>query len=188
MSSSSMSSSSRRANRLLCRVAGRVTAHTLEQDLSIQFLATNDSFHGVFSRASRSWAGVSCQYTLLYLSTLVGGMAKETVRWLVLGGLTTMAMLFALTWLERVWCAIGCVPMVGVTALITLGGGAHTFGAGAGVCMYTLGFDAGVGVGSGVCTHTLGVDAGVGDSWMFGGLPVGKLKMAWRLSTASSWE
>ena len=73
-------------------------------------------------------------------------------------------MLLGLTWLERVRCAIGCVTVFGVAALITVGGGAHTVGAGAGVCMYTLGVDAGVGVGSGVCTHTLGVDAGVGDS------------------------
>jgi len=56
-------------------------------------------------------------------------------------------------------CACGCVAV-----LTTLGGGAYTVGAGAGICMYTLGVDAGVGVGSGVCTHTLGVDAVGGDS------------------------
>ena len=94
---------------------------------------------------------------------------------MVRAGLTTRAMLLALTWLERVRCAIGCVPVIGVGALTTLGDGAHTFGAGAGVCMRTLGVDAGVG-------------AGVGStSWMFGGPPDGKLKIARRLSTVRSW-
>ena len=80
-----------------------------------------------------------------------------------------------------------CVPVVGVAALITLGGGAHTVGAGAGVCMHTLGVDAGVGVGAGVCMHTLGGDAEVGANWMFGGPPDGKLKIARGLLTARSW-
>ena len=74
-------------------------------------------------------------------------------------------------------------------AAFTLGGGAPIAGAGAGVAaLIALGGGASpVGVGVGVCTPTLGVGAGVGDSWMFGGPPVGKLKMARRLSTASSW-
>ena len=58
----------------------------------------------------------------------------------------------------------------GSGTLTTLGGGAPT-----------------VGAGVGVCTPTLGVVAGVGGSWMLGGPPVGRLKMARRLSTASSW-
>ena len=80
----------------------------------------------------------------------------------------------------------------GVAALITLGGGALTIGAGAGVAaLITLGGGApNAGAGAGVCTPTIGVDAGVGDSWMFGEPPVGKLKMARRLSTSSSsaWQ
>ena len=73
--------------------------------------------------------------------------------------------------------------VIGVGALTTLGGGAYTVGAGAGVCIHTLGGDAGVGV----CMPPLGSDAGVGFSWMFGGPPDGKLKIARRLSTARSW-
>ena len=59
----------------------------------------------------------------------------------------------------------------------------YTVGAGAGVCIHNLGGDAGVGV----CMPTLGSDAGVGSSWMFGGPPDGKLKIAQRLSPARSW-
>ena len=36
-------------------------------------------------------------------------------------------------------------------------------------------------------THTLGVAAGVGAGLMFGGPPVGNLKIARRLSTDRSW-
>ncbi len=92
-----------------------------------------------------------------------------TVRWRVLGWLTTMAMLLALARLVRVRCAIGCVPVSGLDALTTLGSGAGVFmhtlrvdagvGAGAGACN-TLGIDAGIGAGTGAC-NTLGVDAGV---------------------------
>jgi hypothetical protein len=107
-------------------------------------------------------------------------------------------MLLAFAWLEHVRCAIGCVPVSGLDALTTLG-------CGAGVCMHTLGVDAGVGAGAGACT-TLGVDAGVGAGagacntlgvdtgvvtlvvWATGGMVdiVGVLKIARRLSTAMS--
>jgi hypothetical protein len=121
---------------------------------------------------------VASRYAPLYLSTWFGGKAKVTVRWRVLGWLTTMAMLLALAWLVRLRCAIGCVPVSGLDASATLESGA-------GVCMHTLGVDAGVGAGTGayaigcvpvsgldtsttlgsgagVCMHILGVDAGVG--------------------------
>jgi hypothetical protein len=97
---------------------------------------------------------VASQYAPLYLSTWFGGKAKVTVHWRVLGWLTSMAMLLALAWLMRVRCAIGCVPVSGLDASTTLGSDA-------GVCMHTLGVDAGVGAGAGAC-NTLGVDAGVG--------------------------
>jgi hypothetical protein len=120
---------------------------------------------------------VASRYAPLYLSTWFGGKAKVTIRWRVLGWLTTMDMLLALAWLVRVWCAIGCVPVSGLDASTTLGSGA-------GVCMHTLGVDAGLGAGAGACAigcapvsgldtsttlgsgagvfmHTLGVDAGV---------------------------
>ncbi len=86
-------------------------------------------------------------------------------------------------------CAIGCEVVGGVDALITLGDGAPTVDAGVGVgALITLGGDAStVRAGVGVCTPTLGVGAGVGDSWMLGGPPVGGLKMACSLFTASSW-
>ncbi len=74
---------------------------------------------------------VASQYAPLYLSTWLGGKAKVTVCWRVLGWLTTMAMLLALAWLVGVRCAIGCVPVSGLDALTTLGSGA-------GVCMHTL--------------------------------------------------
>ena len=97
--------------------------------------------------------------------------------------------------------AIGCEVVGGVDALITLVDGTPTVGAGAGVgALITLGGGAGVGAlitlgggastvraSVGVCTPTLGVGAGVGDSWMLGGPPESRLKMARRLSTASSW-
>jgi hypothetical protein len=121
---------------------------------------------------------VASRYAPLYLSTWFGGKAKVTVGWRVLVWLTPMDMLLALAWLVRVRCAIGCVPVSGLDASTTLGSGA-------GVCMNTLGVDAGVGAGAGacaigcvpvsgldalttlgsgagVCMHTLGVDAGVG--------------------------
>ena len=99
------------------------------------------------------------------------------------------------------WCAIGCEVVGGVDALITLVDGTPTVVAGVGVgALITLGGGAGVGAlitlgggaskvraGVGVCTPTLGVGAGVGDSWMLGGPPEGRLKMARRLLTASSW-
>ncbi len=114
----------------------------------------------------------------MYLPTWFGGKAKVTLRWRVLGWLPTMAMLLALAWLVRVRYAISCVPVSGLDASTTLGSGA-------GVCMHTLGVDAGVGAGAGafaigcvpvsgldasttlgsgagVCMYTLGVDAGVG--------------------------
>ncbi len=97
---------------------------------------------------------VASRYAPLYLLTWFGGKAKVTVRWRVLGWLTTMAMLLALARLVRVRCAIGCVPVRGLDASTTLGSGA-------GVCMHTLGVDAGVGAGAGAW-NTLGVDAGVG--------------------------
>ena len=142
---------------------------------------------------------VASRYALLYLSTWFGGKAKVTVHWRVLGWLTSMAMLLALAWLMRVRCAIGCVPVSGLDALTTLGSGAgvcmHTLGvdagvgAGAGACN-TLGIDAGIGAGAGAC-NTLGVDAGVVTQvfWATGGLVdiVGMLKIDWRLSTARSW-
>ena len=80
------------------------------------------------------------------------------------------------------------MPVVGGATLITLGGGAQTVGAGVGVvALITLGGGAPTVVaGAGVCMPPLGVGAGVDDSWMFGGPPVGKLKMARLLSTASS--
>ena len=98
-------------------------------------------------------------------------------------------------------CAIGCGVVGGVDALITFVDGAPTFGVGAGVGgLITLGGGASVGASItlgggastvrasvGVCTLTLGVGARVVDSWIFGGLPVGRLKMARRLFTASSW-
>ena len=85
--------------------------------------------------------------------------------------------------------------------LIILGAGTPTVGVGAGVgALITLGGGAGVGAlitlggcaatgrtGDGVCMPTLGVGAGVGDRWMLGGPPEGMLKIARRLSTASSW-
>ena len=112
-----------------------------------------------------------------------------------------MALPLVIRRLERVRCAIGCAVAGGVDALITLVDGTPTVGAGAGgSALITLGGGAGVGAlitlgdgastvraGVGVCMPTLGVGAGVGDSWMFGGPPVGRLKMARRLSTASSW-
>jgi hypothetical protein len=126
---------------------------------------------------------VASQYALLYLSTWFGGKVKVTVCWRVLGWLTTMDMLLALARLVRIECAIGCVPVSGLDALTTLGSGA-------GVCMHTLGVDAGVGAGAGAC-NTLGVDAGVVIQvfWATGGLVdvVGVLKIARRLSTARSW-
>ena len=82
----------------------------------------------------------------------------------------------------------------GVAALITLGGGAPTVGAGVWVCTPTLGDGARVGdsrvaalITLGGGAPTVGAGAWVGDSRMFGGPPVGRLKMARRLSTASSW-
>ena len=89
----------------------------------------------------------------------------------------------------------------GADVLITLGDGAPTVGAGIGVgASITLGGDAGVvalitlgggaatgRTGAGVCMPTLGVDTWVGASCKFGGPPVGMLKMARRISTASSW-
>ncbi len=142
---------------------------------------------------------VASQYAPLYLLTWFGGKAKVTVCWRVLGWLTSMAMLLALAWLVRVQCAIGCVPVSGLDASTTLGSGAgvciHTLGvdagvgAGAGACN-TLGVDAGVGAGAGAC-NTLGVDAGVVTQfvWATGGMVdvVGVLKIAWRLLTARSW-
>ena len=126
---------------------------------------------------------VASRYSPLYLSTWFGGKAKVTVRWRVLGWLTTMDMLLALAWLVRIRCAIGCVPVSGLDASTTLGSGA-------GVCMHTLGVDAGVGAGAGAC-NTLRVDAGVVTRvfWVTGGLVdvVGMLKIAWRLLTARSW-
>jgi hypothetical protein len=78
-------------------------------------------------------------------------------------GLTTRVMLLALAWLVSVQCAIGCVAgSGGWSSATTLGSGALTLGADAGVCTYTLGIDAGVGAGAGVCMHTFGVDSGVG--------------------------
>ena len=105
-----------------------------------------------------------------------------TICWPVLGRLATRAILLAITWVERVRCAIGCVLVIGVGALTTLGGGAYTVGAGAVVCIHTLGGDAGIGI----CMPTLGSDAGVGSCWMFGGPPDGKLKIVQRLSAARS--
>jgi hypothetical protein len=126
---------------------------------------------------------VASRYAPLYLLTWFGGKAKVTVHWRVLGWLTTMDMLLVLAWLVRVRCAIGCVPVSGLDALTTLGSGA-------GVCMHTLGVDAGIGAGAGAC-NTLGVDAGVVIQvfWVTGGLVdvVGVLKIARRLSTARSW-
>ena len=98
-------------------------------------------------------------------------------------------------------CAIGCKVVGGADLLITLRDGTPTVGAGTGVgALITLGGDAGVvalitlgggaatgRTGDGVCTPTFGVGGGVGDSWILGGPPVGRLKMARRLSTASSW-
>ncbi len=158
---------------------------------------------------------VASQYAPLYLLTWFGGKAKVTIRWGVLGWLTSMAIMLALARLVRVWCAIGCVPVSGLDASTTLGSGA-------GVCMHTLGVDAGVGAGAGAC-NTLGVDAGVGAGagacntlgvdarvgagagacntlgvdagvvtrviWATGGMVdvVGMLKIARRLLTARSW-
>ena len=84
-------------------------------------------------------------------------------------------------------------------SLTNLGSGAYTVGVGSGVCILTLGGDAGVvvclptlgsevgvGGGAGVCMPILGSDAGIGLSWMFGGLRDGRLKIARRLFTAKS--
>jgi hypothetical protein len=84
--------------------------------------------------------------------------------------------------------------------LITLGDGASTGGAGigvgatitlggdAGVVAFTLGGDAATGSnGAGVCMPTLGGDARAFANCKVGGPPSGILKMAHRLSTASSW-
>ena len=74
-------------------------------------------------------------------------------------------------------CAIGCELVGG--AAITLGGGASPVGAGAGAgALVTLGGGA----------PTVGAGAMVGDSRMFGGPPVGRLKISRRLSSASSWS
>ena len=120
--------------------------------------------------------------------------------WQVLDALATMAPPVVLRRLERVRCAIGCQNVGGAGMLVTLGDGASTGGAGIGVgATITLGGDAGVvaftlgggavtgGNGAWVCMSTLG-----GDTWAFancklGGPPSGMLKMARRLSTASSW-
>jgi hypothetical protein len=96
----------------------------------------------------------------------------------------------------------------GAGVLITLGDGASTGGAGirvgatitlggdAGVIAFTLGGDAGViafTLGGGAITGTWGAVSTLGgDTWAFancklGGPPSGMLKMARRLSTASSW-
>ena len=69
----------RSANRLLCRVADRVTARTLEQELSRIFLITGNCFHCVFSLVSCSLAGVKCLYALMYLSEWLLGRVKETL-------------------------------------------------------------------------------------------------------------
>ena len=129
---------------------------------------------------------VASRYAPLYLSVWSGGREKVTVCWRVPGvvvcvGMTTRAMLLALVWLVLVRCPICCVMVGGLGALTTLEGGAHTLGAGAGVCVHTLGVNAGVGAGDGVCTHTLGVDAGVR-----AGVEA-VLKIERRLSTARSW-
>ena len=58
--------------------------------------------------------------------------------------LTTRAMLLALAWFVSVQCAIGCVAGSGWGSAITLGSGALTLGADVGVCVHTLGVDAGV--------------------------------------------
>ncbi len=79
-----------------------------------------------------------------------------------------------------------------VVSLPCCGGGScgRSRGSGAGVCMYTLGVNAGVGAGAGAC-NTLGVDAGVVTRvvWATGGMVnvVGVLKIAQRLLTAMSW-
>ncbi len=101
---------------------------------------------------------------------------------------------------ERVRCSIGCKDVGGADVLITLGDGAPTDGAGIGVGAFiTLGGDAGVvaftlggGVatgsnGVGVCLPTLGGDTRAFANCKLGGPPLGMLKMARRLSTASSW-
>ena len=111
-----------------------------------------------------------------------------------------MAPSLVLRRLERVRCAIGCKDVGGAGVLITLGDGAPTDGAGIGVgASITLGGDAG-GVaftlgggavtgsnGVGVCMPTLGGDTRAFANCKLGGPPSGMLKMARRLSTASSW-
>jgi hypothetical protein len=138
---------------------------------------------------------------LLYLSTCDVGREKVTARWPVLDDLTTMALPLVLGRLERVRCAIGCKVVGGVDVLITLGDGTPTVGAGicvdasitlvgdsGVVALITLGGGATTGrAGVGVCMPTLGADAWVGASCKLGGPPVGMLRMARRLSTASSW-
>jgi hypothetical protein len=70
---------------------------------------------------------------------------------------------------------------IGVGASITLGGGA-------GVVAFTLGGSAATGSnGAEVCISTLGSDALAFAICKLGGPPSGMLKMARRLSTASSW-
>ncbi len=111
-----------------------------------------------------SLVGVASRNDLLYLLTWVVGKEKVT---------TLSAMLSALARLVRVRCATGC-HVGGSGTLATLGG-----------CTTTLGAATGVG------TDTLAADAGVvlWSARMVGGLlgGVGVLKMARRLSTASSW-
>ncbi len=97
-------------------------------------------------------------------------------------------------------CAVGCKVVGGADALITLGDGTPTVGAGisvgasitlggdAGVVAFTLGGGAATGSnGAGVCMPTLGGDTKAFANCKLGGPPVSRLKMARRLSTASSW-
>ena len=87
---------------------------------------------------------------MLYLLTCVGGREKATVCWLVLGRLTTMALLLVMPWLARVQCEIGCVLVDGVDALITLVDGTPTVGAGVGALITLGGGASTVGAGVGV--------------------------------------
>ncbi len=114
--------------------------------------------------------------------------------------LAAMAPPLVLRRAERVRCAIGCKAVGGAGVLITLEDGAPAGGAGigvgatitlggdAGVVAFTLGGGAATGSNSaGVCMPALGGDTRAFANCKLGGPPSGMVKMARRLSTASSW-
>jgi hypothetical protein len=146
----------RSANWLLCRVVGRVTSLTLEQDLSRQFLITGACFHCVFSPVSCRQLGVNCLYALPYLSEWLIGRVKETLSCIFsswgtffgvigLGGFSISA-----TPCDHVRREIGWVSAGGWSRDASMGGVVIV----AGDSLSTLG-------SCGGSALTLGVDAGV---------------------------